>query len=52
VVVVLVGGLLGAVELVEVVAGDELGLVVEQAVEPTAKRTRTRNANRHAIGAS
>jgi hypothetical protein len=49
--VVVVGGL-GAVELVELVVADEVGLVVEQAVEPTAKRARTRMVNRLAIGAS
>ncbi len=45
-------GELGAVVVVELVVADEVGLVVEQAVEPTAKRARTRMVNRLAIGAS
>jgi hypothetical protein len=51
-VVVVVACVLETVGLAEVVVGDELELVVEQAVEPIAKKARSRTVNRLAIGAS
>ena len=44
--------MLGTVGFAEVVVGDELELVVEQAVEPIATRASKRTVNRLATGPS